>query len=181
MLYNPEAPAEPTGVEEISWSVRYLLAQLGRTSPVIMIWEDLHWAESTLLDMIDHVVNWLTDVPVMLICVSRPDLLETRPSWGGGKPSLMTMELNPLSPAQCAELVAELAGREEVTAHQQEAICERVASECEGNPLFAELMLDLLAETTPGARMPPTISALLTARLDQLPTPMIGGCWSSRR
>ncbi|HET7017169.1 MAG TPA: hypothetical protein VFI65_24815, partial [Streptosporangiaceae bacterium] len=154
---------------EISWSVQYLLEQLGRTSPVVMIWEDLHWAESTLLDMIDHVVNWLTDVPVMLICVSRPDLLETRPSWGGGKPSSLTMELNPLSPAQCAELVAELAGREEVTAHQQEAICERVATECEGNPLFAELMLDLLAETTPGARVPPTISALLTARLDQLP------------
>jgi len=169
VLYNPDVPVEPTGVEEISWSVRYLLAQLGRTSPVVMIWEDLHWAEPTLLDMIDHVVNWLTDVPVMLICVSRPDLLETRPAWGGGKPSALTMEVNPLSPAQCAELVAELAGREEVTAHQQESICERVAAECEGNPLFAELMLDLLAETTPGARVPPTISALLTARLDQLP------------
>ncbi|HXS67015.1 MAG TPA: adenylate/guanylate cyclase domain-containing protein, partial [Streptosporangiaceae bacterium] len=135
VLYNPDAPAEPTGIEEISWSVQYLLEQLGRSSPVVMVWEDLHWAESTLLDMIDHVVNWLTDVPVMLICVSRPDLLETRPSWGGGKPSSLTMELNPLSPAQCAELVAELAGREEVTAHQQEAICERVAAECEGNPL----------------------------------------------
>src|SRR5262249_8353966 len=92
-LDNQDLAAEPTGIEEISWSVRYLLGQLCRTSPVIMIWEDLHWAEPTLLDMIDHVVSWLTDVPVMLICVSRTDLLETRPTWGGGKLSTLTLEL----------------------------------------------------------------------------------------
>jgi class 3 adenylate cyclase len=170
VLDNPDACAEPTGIEEIAWSVRYLLAQLGRTSPVVMIWENLQWAESTLLDVIDEVVNWLTDVPVMMICVSRPELLESRPGWGAGKSSTLTVEVDPLAPAQCSELLAELVSREEVTAHQQEAaICERVAAECDGNPLFAELLLDLLTEAAPGARVPPTISALLTARLDQLP------------
>ena len=133
-----------------------------------MIWEDLHWAEPTLLDMIDDVASWLTDVPVMLICVSRADLLETRPAWGRGQFSSSTLELSALSPAQCAELVAELAVREEVTAHQQEAICERVVADCEGNPLFVEQMLDLFAESASGRRVPATISAVLTARLDQL-------------
>jgi class 3 adenylate cyclase/tetratricopeptide (TPR) repeat protein len=157
------------GIEEISWAVRYLVRQLGKKKPVIMIWEDLHWAESTLLDMIDDVVNWLTDVPVLLVCVSRMELLDARPSWAGGKPSVMTMEVGPLNPAESAQLVGEIAMLEEVNAHQAEALCERVAAECEGNPLFAELMLDVFAETAPGAKLPPTVTALLTARLDQLP------------
>ncbi len=161
--------SEAVGIEEISWAVRYLLGQLGSRKPVIMVWEDLHWAESTLLDMIDDVVNWLTDVPVLLLCVARMDLLDSRPSWGGGKSSAMALEVGPLSPAQSAKLVAEITTREEVYAHQAEALCERVTQECEGNPLFAELMLDVFAESAPGTRLPPTISALLTARLDQLP------------
>jgi class 3 adenylate cyclase len=161
-------PAEPAGIEEISWAVRYLLAQLGKKKPVIMVWEDLHWAESTLLDMIDDVVSWLTDVPVLLLCVSRMDLLDIRPTWGGGKPCALALEVSPLSRTESAELVAAIATREEVSAHQTEALCERVAAECEGNPLFAELMLDVYTET-PAAKLPPTITALLTARLDQLP------------
>jgi class 3 adenylate cyclase len=161
-------PAEPAGIEEISWAVRYLLAQLGKKKPVIMVWEDLHWAESTLLDMIDDVVSWLTDVPVLLLCVSRMDLLDIRPTWGGGKPCALALEVSPLSRTESAELVAAIGIREEVSAHQAEALCERVAVECEGNPLFAELMLDVYTEM-PAAKLPPTITALLTARLDQLP------------
>jgi class 3 adenylate cyclase len=162
------APAEAAGIEEISWAVRYLLGQLGKKGPVIMVWEDLHWAESTLLDMIDDVVSWLTDVPVLLLCVSRMELLDIRPTWGGGKPCAMALEVSPLSRTESAELVAAIGIREEVSAHQAEALCERVAAECEGNPLFAELMLDVYTET-PAAKLPPTITALLTARLDQLP------------
>jgi class 3 adenylate cyclase/tetratricopeptide (TPR) repeat protein len=169
MVDAADAPGVPVGVEEISWAVRYLLTVLGKTQPVLMIWEDLHWAEATLLDLIDDVVRWLSDVPVLLLCVSRNELLESRPSWGGGKPCTMALELQPLTTAQCAELVTELAMVSEVFAHEQDALCDRVALQCEGNPLFAELMLDVLAETAPGARLPPTIQALLTARLDQLP------------
>jgi class 3 adenylate cyclase/tetratricopeptide (TPR) repeat protein len=164
-----DGPDVAVGVEEISWAVRYLLTVLGKTRPVVMIWEDLHWAEATLLDLIDDVVSWLSDVPVLLLCVARNELLETRPTWGGGKSCAMALELPPLTPAQCAELVTELATVSEVFAHEQDALCERVALQCEGNPLFAELMLDVFAETAPGARLPPTIQALLTARLDQLP------------
>lgn len=164
-----DSQGDHVGVEDISWAVRHLLTVLGERKPVVMIWEDLHWAAPTLLDLIDEVTVWLTDVPVLLVCVARSELLEARPDWGGGKPCAMTLEVGPLSAAESAELAASLAARDDVYAHQADALCERVAVQCEGNPLFAELMLDVFAETAPGARLPPTISALLTARLDQLP------------
>ncbi|HET9894230.1 MAG TPA: AAA family ATPase [Streptosporangiaceae bacterium] len=164
-----EDRAVPTGTEEISWAVRYLLSELGKSKPVIMVWEDLHWAESTLLDMIDDVVSWLTDVPVLLLCLSRMELLDTRPSWGGGKPCAMTVEVGPLTREESAQLCAGIAMREDVYAHSQDMLCERVADQCEGNPLFAELLLDVFADSAPGSSLPPTISALLTSRLDQLP------------
>ena len=166
---SSEAKAELAGVKDISWAARYLLAELGKTKPVIMVWEDLHWAEATLLAMIDDLVSWLTDVPVLLICVSRTDPRDIRPDWAAGNQSAMVLEISPLSYEQCAELVAGIAMREEVYAHQQDLIYEQVARECEGNPLFAELMLDVVAETASSVKLPAPISAVLTARLDQLP------------
>jgi class 3 adenylate cyclase/tetratricopeptide (TPR) repeat protein len=157
------------GIEEIAWAVRYLLDVLGKTRPVIMVWEDLHWAEATLLDLVDEVATWLSDVPVLLLCVARTELLELRPSWGGGKPCATTLEIGPLTPEQSAVLVTELAASGEVSAHEDVAIHRQVAEQCDGNPLFAELMLDVFAQIAPGAGIPPTIHALLGARLDQLP------------
>lgn len=166
---NAGTSPELVGVNEISWAVRYLLAQLGTDRPVIMVWEDLHWAEPTLLDMIDGMMSWLTGVPVLLICVSRRELLEARPAWGDGRSSATALEINPLSYEQSAQLVTEITMREEVYAHQQDLICEQVARGCEGNPLFAELMLDVVTESASTVKVPPPISAVLTARLDQLP------------
>ncbi len=165
----PAGTGGQAGVEEISWATRYLLETLGKERPVIMIWDDLHWAEATLLDLIDEAATWLTDVPVMLLCIARTELLETRPAWGGGKPCATTLELGPLTHEQSARLVGELVMHGDVYAHEHQEACTRVAIECDGNPLFAELMLDVLAETAPGAQIPPTIHALLSARLDQLP------------
>src|SRR5260370_17451581 len=87
-----DACAELAGVEEIAWAVRYLLAYLGRDRPVIMVWEDLHWASSTLLDMIDDVVDWLVEGPVLGVCVARLDLLEARPVWGGGQSCALALQ-----------------------------------------------------------------------------------------
>ena len=164
--------AEPVGiagVEDIAWAVQRLLEVLGRTRPVIMIWENLHWAEETLLDLIDHVATWLTDVPVLLLCLARTELLESRPSWGGGKPCAMTLEVGPLTFEQSAALVSELAMQGEVYPQESPDVYLRVAQQCEGNPLFAELILDVFAETSVPTPIPPTIAALLGARLDQIP------------
>jgi hypothetical protein len=77
---------------------------LGKAGPVIVIWEDLNWAEATLLDLIDDVASWLSGVPVLLLCAARLELLESRPTWGGGKPSAPALELAPCEPppAVCA-------------------------------------------------------------------------------
>jgi class 3 adenylate cyclase len=165
-----EAAMGTAGTGDIAWAVRHVLEAAGRAQPVIMVWEDLHWAEETLLDLIDDIATWLQDVPVLMLCVARPDLLEQRPSWGGGKPNAMTVELAPLTYEQSTALVSELAMAGEVQAHaSSEALVREVATQCDGNPLFAELMLDVVGGTGPGTRIPPTINALLGARLDQLP------------
>jgi class 3 adenylate cyclase/tetratricopeptide (TPR) repeat protein len=161
--------ARPVGVEEISWAVRHLLDVIAKASPVIMVWEDLHWAEPTLLDLIDDVATWLADAPVLLICVARSELLDSRPSWGGGKPCAMTVELGPLTHEQSATLVSELVMHGDVYPQGYDDVAGRVAAQCDGNPLFAELMLDVFAEIAPSAQIPPTVHALLAARLDQLP------------
>ncbi|WP_406208198.1 AAA family ATPase [Kitasatospora sp. NBC_01560] len=163
------------GVEDIAWAVRHLLEVLGRSRPVVMVWEDLHWSEATLLDLIDEVATWLHDVPVLLLCVARPELLDTRSAWGGGKPCATTLELGPMDAEQTAALVGQLALRGDVHAQEQRAaqdhqeVTGRVAVLCDGNPLFAEQLMEVFAETAPGPQIPPTIQAILGARLDQLP------------
>jgi class 3 adenylate cyclase len=168
-----DRPAAVSGVEEIAWATRHMVEVLSAAGPVVLVWEDLHWAETTLLDLIEAVADWLLDVPVMLVCVARTELLEARPSWGGGKPSAFTLELTPLSYEQSAALVAALVTAVALTGdvypHQHDDRYEQVAAQCDGNPLFAELMLDVMAEVAPGTQVPPTIQALLGARLDQLP------------
>lgn len=158
-----------TGIEEIAWAVRHLLDVISKPRPVVMVWEDVHRAAPTLLDLIDDIAAWLVDAPVMLLCVARPELLETRPSWGGGKPCAQTVELGPLTSEQSEALVSELILAQDVVAHGTDDIPRRVAAQCDGNPLFAELMLGVLAEAAPGPQIPPTIHAVLSARLDQLP------------
>ncbi|CAG7645006.1 ATP-binding protein [Actinacidiphila bryophytorum] len=158
------------GVEDIACAVRHLLEVLGRERPVIMIWEDLHWAEPTLLDLIDDIATWLQDVPVLLLCVARHELLDLRGSWGARNPRAATLELGPLTDEQTAELVGRLAPRSDpYPGDRPDDLLRRVTALCDGNPLFAEQLLDVFAETGPSTHIPPTTQAMLGARLDQLP------------
>jgi class 3 adenylate cyclase/tetratricopeptide (TPR) repeat protein len=167
---QPDAAGDGmAGAQDIAWAARRLLEALGRARPVVMICENLHWAEETLLDLIDNVATWLTDVPVLLLCVARTELLEVRPAWGGGKPCAMTLEVGALTFEQSAALVSELAMRGDVYPQESPDTYLRVAQQCDGNPLFAELILDVIAEASASVPIPATIQALLGARLDQLP------------
>ena len=167
---QPDAAGDGmAGVRDIAWAARRRLEARGRARPVVMICENLHWAEQTLLDLIDNVATWLADVPVLLLCVARAELLEARPAWGGGKPCAMTLEVGGLTFEQSATLVSELALRGDVYPQESPEVYLRVARQCDGNPLFAELILDVIAEASAGAPIPATIQALLGARLDQLP------------
>ncbi|WP_225848871.1 AAA family ATPase [Streptomyces sp. HPF1205] len=176
-VVDRDGDAAQVGVEDIAWATRYLLEVLGRSRAVVMVWEDLHWSEQTLLDLIDDIATWLHDVPVLLLCVARPELLDARAAWGGGKPCAMTLELGPMTAEQTAELVAQLAlrgdvypqGQDHADQQDRQEVSGWVATLCDGNPLFAEQLMDVVAESAPGAQIPPTIQAMLGARLDQLP------------
>ncbi|GLX95375.1 adenylate/guanylate cyclase domain-containing protein [Herbidospora sp. NBRC 101105] len=155
------------GVAEIARAVRSFLEVMADNRPLVVVLDNLQWAEPTLLELVDDCVAWLTDVPVLFVCVARPEVYELRPGWGGGMACGMSLELGPLSGADVARLVQELcAERVEVMAHADEALHWRVAASSDGNPLFAELMLETLTEGD--GSLPPTITALLGARLDRL-------------
>ena len=107
-----------------------------------MIFDDIHWAEPTLLDLIEHVADWSRDAPILLLCMARPDLLDDRPGWGGGKMNATTILLEPL-PATAGELLlANLLGSTELDPGAR----ERILAAAGGNPLFVEEMLDMLVD-----------------------------------
>src|SRR5919201_4047913 len=151
---------EATGPnEEIFWAVRKLLETLAKTRPLIVVLDDVHWAEPTFLDLVEYVLGFATSAPILLLCVARPELLDARPSWSAPRPNASTIVLEPLSSVESEQLVGA-----EVPAEERARILEAA----EGNPLFVEQMLALRAENGDGASIPPTIQALLAARIDRL-------------
>jgi tetratricopeptide (TPR) repeat protein len=152
--------------EEISWAARTALEGLARTRPLVVVLEDLHWAEPTFLDLVDHVADLASNAPILLLCLARPELLDDRPTWGGGKRNATTIELEPLDDDEASLLVGELLG-----SAQPRAAEERIVAAAEGNPLFLEQIAAMLDETAPGdgeVALPPSIHALLAGRLERL-------------
>jgi class 3 adenylate cyclase len=167
------------GTEEIFWSVRKLLEALARERPVVVVFDDVHWGEQTFLDLIEHVADWARDAPILLICLARPELLEERPMWSGGKLNSTSLLLEPLDHAACGTLIENLLDQTEV----DDLVKERIAQAAEGNPLFVEEMLAMLVDEGALQRdnrhwvstrdlstvaIPPTIQALLDARISRL-------------
>ena len=169
-LGSSGAPAE-----EIFWAVRRLIETLARERPLILAFDDIHWAEPTFLDLVLHLADRIRDAPVLLVCMARPELLESRPDWAQGRANASSVALEPLSMKQTAQLIGALRGGEELNPE----LCERIAASAEGNPLFVEEMLAIVGDDGPGeVGVPPTIQALLAARLDQLGAPereVVGG------
>jgi class 3 adenylate cyclase/tetratricopeptide (TPR) repeat protein len=168
---------EPFPVEELFWAVRRLLGHLAAERPVIFVVEDIHWAEPTMLALIDHLVQACT-APVVVLCPTRPELLEQSPDWSTGERA-MRIILEPLGTEDSRSMIEGLLGGGSLDT----AVLDRVVAASEGNPLFAEQLLgmlvdehlleldgdawrftDELAEIT----VPPTIQALLASRLDTL-------------
>ncbi len=143
---------------------RTLLEALAGERALVLAFEDIHWADDGLLDFLDHLVDWATSAPILLIATTRPELLERRPGWGGGKPDATTLTLAPLSASDTAALVAALTG-ESLTPQLTAELVER----CAGNPLYAEQYVEALADGDGGPPgLPDTVRAILAARLDAL-------------
>src|SRR5579884_2840748 len=101
---------EPASAEEIAWGFRKLLEQEASDRPLVVVLDDVHWAEETLLDLVEHVADLSRDAPILLLCMARPELLERRPFWGGGKWNATNVLLEPLDAAETERLLSELGG-----------------------------------------------------------------------
>jgi predicted ATPase/class 3 adenylate cyclase len=167
-------------VEQSFWAFRKLFEALARHRPLVVVLDDLQWAESTLVELIDHVVDNTRGAPILLLCVARPDLLDSHPGWGGGKRHATTTSLEPLGDDDTRRLIGNLLGRGSLPTDVE----GRIAATAEGNALFVEELLAMLvderalewddgrwvvADDLAELTVPQEINAFLAARLEQLP------------
>jgi tetratricopeptide (TPR) repeat protein len=132
--------------------------------PLVLVFEDLHWADENLLDFVDHLIDWATGIPLLVVCTARPELLARRPGWGGGKPNALTISLSPLSDEETARLFGELLERSVLPADTQAELLARAG----GNPLYAEEYARALRERGRIEQLPETVQGMIAARLDLL-------------
>ena len=152
--------------EQTFWSVRKLLESVAHRAPIVLVLEDVHWAEPKLLDLVEYLGDWCRDAPVFVLCLARPDLFDERPTWPR-ETWTTTVLLEPLGDDDTEALIQNWLGELELDA----PVRARVHEAAEGNPLFVEQLLAMLAEggsATGESHMPPTIQSVLAARLDRL-------------
>ena len=131
--------------------------------PLILFFEDIHWAEEPMFDLIEHLADWVR-APLLILCLARPDLLDVRPGWGGGRVRSTAIELEPLSEAESQELVTALVSDLADPPPLPKGLLDRT----EGNPLFVEETIRMLVEGGDSDRVPDTLQALIAARIDHL-------------
>jgi class 3 adenylate cyclase len=147
---------------EMAWGFRKLLEAAAEERPLVCVFDDIHWGEDTFLDLVEHVADLSREAPILLLCMARPDLLDRRATWGGGKLNATAVLLEPLGDADTERLIASLGDLDE-------PLRDRIRDAAEGNPLYVEQMVALVHESGGGEIVvPPTIQALLAARIDQL-------------
>ena len=163
--------------QELFWAVRKFLEALARTNTVIVVLDDMHWAEPTFLDLVEYLAGFAQGMPILILCLARKDLLDSRPGWGQDGASVL---LEPLTPEQVHQLISNLVGE---SAGFPEVARRRIVEAAEGNPLYVEeilrMMIDdrvlerqeghwVLMRELEDVSVPPTIHALVAARLDRL-------------
>jgi class 3 adenylate cyclase/tetratricopeptide (TPR) repeat protein len=144
-----------TSAEEIAWAFRKTLEHAAAEQPLVVVFDDIQWGEETFRDLIEHVALLSAGASILLLCIARPELTERRPAWP------VTLRLEPLGDEEVEELIAKRIPAK---------LRERIARAAGGNPLFIEEMLAMAEEADGGVLVPPTLQALLAARLDQLDT-----------
>jgi class 3 adenylate cyclase/tetratricopeptide (TPR) repeat protein len=157
---------------------RRFLEAMASEHPLVLVFEDMHWADDAMLDFVDHLVEWSTGVPLLVICPARPELYERRPAWSGGKRNSATIALGPLSQEETAQLIAHLLTEAVLPAQTQTVLLDQAG----GNPLYAEQFVRMLIDrgiirrrgravtVAAGVEIPvpETVQALIAARLDTL-------------
>jgi class 3 adenylate cyclase/tetratricopeptide (TPR) repeat protein len=144
---------------------RRFLEAVAERGPAVLVLEDLHWADDGLLDFLDDLVDWLRNVPLFVVGTARPELLERRQAWGGGKANATTISLQPLAEDDTVRLISALLERPLLLADEQRTLLERAG----GNPLFAEQYVRMLTERRTTGELPESVQGVIAARLDALP------------
>ncbi len=158
------AEDSPAGPEEGSAAWRRFLEALADERPLVLVFEDLHWADDALLEFVDQLVERASGVPLLVLGTARPELLQRRSDWGGGKPNAITVSLSPLSDEETAHLVQALLDRTLMDARTQDALLTRAG----GNPLYAEQYARILLERGDVLELPEAVQGIIAARLDAL-------------
>ena len=163
-----EADLEGKGQAEAFAAWRRFLEALAVRGPLVLVFEDLHWADDGLLDFVDYLVDWAVEVPLLVVCTARPELVARRPGWGGGKANALTISLSSLTDEETARLVHALLERAVLPADLQTKLLERAG----GNPLYAEEFARMVEERGSSdhgeLRLPESLQGLVAARLDGL-------------
>jgi class 3 adenylate cyclase/tetratricopeptide (TPR) repeat protein len=163
-LGRVDARGDERGEAFAAW--RRLLETIAESGPMVLVFEDLHWADDGLLDFVDGLVDWVDGVPLLVVCTARPELLERRAGWGGGKRNATTVSLAALDDEATARLVLSLLDRPVLDAETQQTLVERAA----GNPLYAEEFIRMLqAGVRIDERLPESVQGIIAARIDLLP------------
>ena len=166
---------DPQRMREALFSAaRAVVEAIARRRLLVLAIDDIHWADEGMLDLIDHLTRWVR-APLLLICLTRDELLERRPGWGGGRRNATTISLEPLTEGETRELVTALlpgsnGGGPQARREEVGELVPQVAERSGGNPLFAEEMVNRLLEeeTVEAEALPRTVQSLLAARLDSL-------------
>ena len=156
----------PGDATHLLFAMRMLIEHLAEEQPVLVVFEDVHWADDPLLALIDYLVSHVRDARVVLMALARPEFVETRQVWGGGMVGQTTLPLEPLRDADATAVVSSLLP----TAEPSEV--ERVVSAAEGNPLFLEELVASVSDRISIEELPSTVRAAIAARVDALPSGM---------
>ena len=154
-----EPPDEPV---HLLFAMRRLIEHVSEREPLLLVFEDLHWADDALLDLIDYLVAHVRDHRVVLLALARPEFLERRPTWGAGMIGHTTLPLEALTPGETAQVVGALLPAPEAGA------VERVVATAGGNPLFIEELVAALEDDPNADELPATVRAAIAARIDAL-------------
>jgi class 3 adenylate cyclase/predicted ATPase len=157
---------DPQRMREAFFSaVRSVIEGMARRNPVVLVLEDIHWADHGMLDLVEYLAQWVRG-PLMLLCLARDELLERRTGWGGGRHDATSILLEPLTVRETQELVEALLP---AASGNGDGTVKAIAERAGGNPFFAEEMARRIADKSGGlSELPDTVQGLLAARLDSL-------------
>lgn len=166
VLLGLGSESEVADREQLFFSARVLVESLALRGPTLLVYEDIHWADASLLDLLESFAARVRETPILFLALARPELLGDRPGWGGGLPAYTALPLEQLSEESSRELAVELLGRVDAS---DKAV--QVAATAEGNPLFIEELARCIGDQpTHGLEeLPTSIRAIIAARLDALP------------